>query len=858
MCNLYSITTNQAAISALFRVVNRYVGNLAPMPGVFPDYQAPIVRNGAEGRELAAARWGMPSSSKALMDATKKRAEKLQAKGKPVDFKELLRMEPDGGTTNIRKLYMRETLNITGGSFTINYVPSPDSTPFSAQLSGNVTLSGAATTFSVHTLLVDAARNFNLNGGSVTLNSLDLTRGTTPAKINIGGNITLAPLSNAAASIDSIGSGNNASIDLTGGARTITVEDGNASIDLSVNLPIVNGTLTKSGPGTMRLGAANTLAGVVTVDRGILLVTGPNQLGNAGVVTNQTVVVGGSGGNGYGGSLQLSGNVSYNLPMTIGGAGNTGVGLSAPGSVGALDNLSGDNTWAGNITLNGTGSGGTDPLENQIGAQAGTLRVSGVIADGAGVNATWAKTGAGDVVLTGSSPNTYTHLTRLFGGRLILEKNGALGAAGAADAAAGNFFQHAGSNSTLAFRAPASSPGGFNYSTFEVLNTEGLGAPSFAQIDNFGGNNTFAGAIAFGGPTMSGAITSSIGVTSGSLTVQGGLFARGSDPVRTINKTGAGTLVIAGSGAAAPPNPLVVPLANSTFNINSGAVELNAPSAGVELLPGVTTWNVAGILSNSAGALRGATVNVPAGGLFQFSGGQVELAALHLNGGNANVASGGGKVLRTGELTVTGATSKLHLSDNHLIVDYAAGSPAGTWDGATYTGVTGLVKSSRNGGDWAGPRGISTGGAPALDQLTTLGVADASDVLGLSGSETATWNGQSVDATSVLVMYTYAGDANLDGKINVDDYGRIDAGVASSGIVFGYSAGDFNYDGRINVDDYGIIDANVSRQGATIPPAGAALDGVAAVPEPTGVIALGVSAIALAARRRRRARAEPQ
>ena len=27
MCNLYSITTNQAAIIALFRVVNRYVGN---------------------------------------------------------------------------------------------------------------------------------------------------------------------------------------------------------------------------------------------------------------------------------------------------------------------------------------------------------------------------------------------------------------------------------------------------------------------------------------------------------------------------------------------------------------------------------------------------------------------------------------------------------------------------------------------------------------------------------------------------------------------------------------------------------------------------------------------------------------
>jgi putative SOS response-associated peptidase YedK len=102
MCNLYSITTNQAAIMALFRVVNRYIGNLPAMTSVFPDYRAPIVRTGTNCRELVTARWGMPSSSKALMDATKKRAEKLQGKGKTVDFKESLRMEPDGGTANIR------------------------------------------------------------------------------------------------------------------------------------------------------------------------------------------------------------------------------------------------------------------------------------------------------------------------------------------------------------------------------------------------------------------------------------------------------------------------------------------------------------------------------------------------------------------------------------------------------------------------------------------------------------------------------------------------------------------------------------------------------------------------------------
>jgi hypothetical protein len=65
MCNLHSITTNQAAIIALFRVINRYVGNLPPMPGVFPDYPAPVVRNTDSGTELVTMRWGMPPPPRA-------------------------------------------------------------------------------------------------------------------------------------------------------------------------------------------------------------------------------------------------------------------------------------------------------------------------------------------------------------------------------------------------------------------------------------------------------------------------------------------------------------------------------------------------------------------------------------------------------------------------------------------------------------------------------------------------------------------------------------------------------------------------------------------------------------------------
>lgn len=107
MCNLYSMTKGQAAIIAITRAMHDRTGNMPPLPGIFPDYQAPIVRNTADGRELALARWGMPSSKKALLDAATKRADKLRAKGGEVDFAELLRMEPDKGTTNVRRTESR-------------------------------------------------------------------------------------------------------------------------------------------------------------------------------------------------------------------------------------------------------------------------------------------------------------------------------------------------------------------------------------------------------------------------------------------------------------------------------------------------------------------------------------------------------------------------------------------------------------------------------------------------------------------------------------------------------------------------------------------------------------------------------
>jgi putative SOS response-associated peptidase YedK len=67
MCNLYSLTKGQQAIRDAAKAMHDTTGNLPLLPGIFPDYAAPIVRNAPDGvRELTMARWGMPSPVFAL------------------------------------------------------------------------------------------------------------------------------------------------------------------------------------------------------------------------------------------------------------------------------------------------------------------------------------------------------------------------------------------------------------------------------------------------------------------------------------------------------------------------------------------------------------------------------------------------------------------------------------------------------------------------------------------------------------------------------------------------------------------------------------------------------------------------
>ena len=63
MCNLYNQTTAQEAMRRLFDPIDvtDKTGNLQPQPQIYPDYLAPVVREGDDGRELVMARWGLPT-----------------------------------------------------------------------------------------------------------------------------------------------------------------------------------------------------------------------------------------------------------------------------------------------------------------------------------------------------------------------------------------------------------------------------------------------------------------------------------------------------------------------------------------------------------------------------------------------------------------------------------------------------------------------------------------------------------------------------------------------------------------------------------------------------------------------------
>ncbi len=170
---------------------------------------------------------------------------------------------------------------------------------------------------------------------------------------------------------------------------------------------------------------------------------------------------------------------------------------------------------------------------------------------------------------------------------------------------------------------------------------------------------------------------------------------------------------------------------------------------------------------------------------------QSPTAALELTGGGEAVLSAtADKVLRVNSLSVDAAGgSKLDLGNNDAIIDYSATSPL--------TSIRNWIATGRNGGNWLGAGIISS--SAASDPHTALGLGEA-PTLGLSS-----FSGQSVDSSTVLVKYTYYGDANLDGQVDISDLGRLATAWQTSG---SWVNGDFDYSGFIDISDLGLLATN--------------------------------------------------
>src|SRR5688500_13939513 len=279
----------------------------------------------------------------------------------------------------------------------------------------------------------------------------------------------------------------------------------------------------------------------------------------------------------------------------------------------------------------------------------------------------------------------------------------------------------------------------------------------------------------------------------------------------------------------------------------------------VTLAAGVTlSTSGAGSVSFNGEVTGGAGSTVHVRGGSTTFGGNVNVGALNLSGSaRATVTAGGNKTVVVNALTVAPG-GKLDMTDNDMIVDYTGTSPE--------FALRDKVLLARDGD----AEGIFFTGSDDDFSDKILALGEAAE-LGFTE-----FNGVTVDDTAVLGKYTYYGDANFDGAVTTDDYVAVDLGLGTGD---SWVQGDFDLNGQVTTDDYVVVDLNLGK-GSGDPLAYAEeqaamialhtemfgqsyLDKLAyasehgwvaaSVPEPGALSLVGLGAMAMLGRRRRRA-----
>jgi hypothetical protein len=327
--------------------------------------------------------------------------------------------------------------------------------------------------------------------------------------------------------------------------------------------------------------------------------------------------------------------------------------------------------------------------------------------------------------------------------------------------------------------------------------------------------------------------------------------------------SGAGAVATFGNVISAPRVVTIdAPVTVGTINFDSpfgytlagtSTLTIDSPTAGaLSVLNGQHTISAAlSLMKNTAVDVAGAgrlTISAdlsaaPTVALTKTGAGTLAIKAarmdsLGINQGIVSILANGtdSATSKVKALNIAGSAGawngRLDLGNNAMVIDYTGGSPMGT--------VVNQLTVGYQGGAWLG-NGIGSSAAAAASgsaHTTALAYAEATELFSTFPHD---FHGQSVDGTSVLLLYTYSGDANLDRAVDSVDFNILAANFGSASAA--WTRGDFNYDLSVDSVDFNLLASNFGQNLA-----GALSSSL--VPEPA--VAAWISALAgvMLARRR--------
>jgi autotransporter-associated beta strand protein len=305
--------------------------------------------------------------------------------------------------------------------------------------------------------------------------------------------------------------------------------------------------------------------------------------------------------------------------------------------------------------------------------------------------------------------------------------------------------------------------------------------------------------------------------------------------------TGPYTVTVSGTQSAASVSVAEGDVTLTGGTLASGTFDVAAGASGT-VSSTVTGGPSGSVTKNGPGTLKLTAANAYTGGT-NVNGGTLQVNRMHEN--NA-VVIGGGSTLRVAESApglssglpsgdnaavsrpsalLVGAGGTLDLTNNDLILDYTdeLDNPAAA--------IEAKIAQGYNGGDWLGT-GI-TSSVAQQDGNFALAIADNALLTSTYGS----FDGLTVDATTVLVKFTWVDDLDLDGLVTSNDAIQFGNNY-SLGDPATHMTGDMDYDGVFTTNDAILFGNNYD---TSLP----------SLPEPGSLSVVGLAGLGLCRRRRR-------